>query len=73
MADWLGRYLGVLPFWLGVVVIICLGLTWFWMATLKVGREKYEWPEDKKKRLAKEKVRKDKLRNFKHNLKFKKG
>jgi len=67
MVDWLGRYLGLLPFWLGVVVIICLGLTWFWMGTLRLGRQKYEWPEDKKKRLAKEAAKKQ------SKLKLKKG
>lgn len=55
MADWLGQYIGTLPGWLAFFVIFFVALTWIWMATLGWKRDKYEWPEDKKKRLEKEK------------------
>lgn len=72
MEAWLGQFVVLFPLWIGIPLIIVLGLTWFigfyWQKS-----PKYEWPEDKKKRLAKQKARREALNKVKASLKLKNG
>lgn len=67
MAEWLGQVIVLFPLWLGIPIIIVLGFAWF-LTFLWQKSPRYEWPDDKKKRLAREELK----RNAKI-LKAKKG
>ena len=76
MESWIGHMIANWPVWVVILLIIIGVITWFFAYGIDGGwsnTSRYEWPEDKKKRLAKEKARKQKIRDFKKNLKLKKG
>lgn len=77
MTDWLGHLIANWPMWLVIITLVVVGVGWFFMNALEWGpfntARRHEWPEDKKKRLAKEKLRKQKIQDFTKNLKLKKG
>lgn len=63
MAEWIGHTIANWPGWLIIITLIIVAIIWIiWqLATAPPwGYSKYEWPEDKKKRLqkAKKKTRK---------------
>ena len=71
MTDWLGHLIANWPLWLVIPALIIAGFLWFFIYALgwpfAIPGRKYEWPEDKKARLAKQEAK----RNAK--LKLKKG
>lgn len=56
MAEWLGSLIANLPPWVAIVVVALGVIVWGASDVFALGpwsHEKYEWPEDKKKRLQK--------------------
>ncbi len=57
LASWLGTVVADWPFWALVIVATLAALVWLFYIYSIDGtlftRSRYEWPEDKKKRLAK--------------------
>lgn len=49
MAEWLGHLMSNFPIWLIIPIGIIIGIAYYGLG----GPRKHEWPEDKKKRLAK--------------------
>lgn len=76
MAELIGSFIANWPMWIGVPFIIIVGGVWmyFYIATGTTSKSsRYEWPEEKKIRLANKELKAKKLKKFKANLKLKRG
>jgi uncharacterized protein HemY len=61
MTDWLGHLIAGWPIWLVIPILIVVAIVWFLINALEWpygSSRKYEWPEDKKKRLQKQRSKK---------------
>jgi len=59
MTDWIGHLIANWPIWIVIPLLIIGGAIWFAVDAylLAPNGRRHEWPEDKKKRLAKEKLK----------------
>ncbi len=60
MAEWIGRVIADWPIWLIIPIVILVVIGWFMWQTASsgwIGNKRYEWPEDKKRRLEKAKLK----------------
>ena len=78
MVEWIGHFIADWPVWLVVPIAFLVAIAWLFFNSygglaFSASGHKYEWPEDKKKRLAKQKVRREALNNIKASLKLKRG
>ena len=64
MTDWIGHLIANWPMWIVIPLLIIGAIAYFLLEIyiLAPNRRGYEWPEDKKKRLAKEQAKKVKLK-----------
>lgn len=78
MAEWIGHFIANWPIWLVIPIAFLVGIVWLFLnpytgLAFGTSSNKYEWPEDKKKRLARQKARRESLNKVKASLKLKKG
>lgn len=78
MAEWIGHFIANWPVWLVVPTTFLVAIAWLLFNSyggllFNATAHKYEWPEDKKKRLAKQKVQREALNKVKVSSKLKKG
>lgn len=76
-AEWVGHNIQNWPVWIVIPAIMAIVVVAFFLYIGDVnmfGSKTHEWPEDKKKRLAKEAAKKQSKMNAKQSkLKLKKG
>ncbi len=58
IAEWIGQFIANWPLWAIVIALIIASLGWFFYYISDVYFPmKHEWPEDKKRRLAKKQMK----------------